>query len=39
LPNDQAALSPPDNKPRASIEYRGEIGVTKTKLEGVYFSE
>jgi uncharacterized protein (DUF1501 family) len=28
-----------DPKPLAPIEYRGEIGVTKTKLEGVFFSE
>ncbi len=28
-----------DPKPNAPIEYRGEIGITKTKLDGVYFSE
>ncbi|VTS05613.1 DUF1501 domain-containing protein [Tuwongella immobilis] len=28
-----------DPKPYAPIEYRGEIGVTKTKLDGVFFSE
>jgi uncharacterized protein (DUF1501 family) len=28
-----------DPKPNAPIEYRGEIGQTKTKLDGVYFSE
>jgi hypothetical protein len=28
-----------DPKPLAPIEYRGEIGTTKTKLPGVFFSE
>jgi len=28
-----------DPKPNAPIEYRGEIGITKTKLDGVFFSE
>ena len=28
-----------DPKPYAPIEYRGEIGTTKTKVEGVFFSE
>ena len=28
-----------DPKPNAPIEYRGEIGTTKTKLDGVLFSE
>ncbi|MFO0878088.1 MAG: DUF1501 domain-containing protein [Gemmataceae bacterium] len=28
-----------DPKPLAPIEYRGEIGVAKTKLPGVFFSE
>lgn len=28
-----------DPKPYAPVEYRGEIGVTKTKLDGVFFSE
>jgi hypothetical protein len=28
-----------DPKPYAPVEYRGEIGTTKTKLDGVFFSE
>src|SRR6266545_6771399 len=28
-----------DPKPNAPIEYRGEIGITKTKLDGVFLSE
>src|SRR4051812_24074616 len=28
-----------DPKPLAPIEYRGEIGTTKTNLAGVFFSE
>jgi uncharacterized protein (DUF1501 family) len=28
-----------DPKPNAPIEYRGEIGMVKTKLDGVYFCE
>jgi Protein of unknown function (DUF1501) len=28
-----------DPKPLAPIEYRGEMGVTKTKVDGVYFNE
>jgi len=28
-----------DPKPNAPIEYRGEMGVTKTNLEGVFFNE
>src|SRR6476619_6054638 len=28
-----------DPKPLAPIEYRGEMGITKTKLDGVFFNE
>jgi uncharacterized protein (DUF1501 family) len=28
-----------DPKPYAPVEYRGEIGTTKTKVDGVFFSE
>ena len=28
-----------DPKPEAPIEYRGPLGVTKTKLPGIVFSE
>lgn len=28
-----------DPKPLAPVEYRGDMGVVKTKLEGVYFNE
>ncbi|MCE9530325.1 MAG: DUF1501 domain-containing protein, partial [Planctomycetes bacterium] len=39
LPGGSAHQDTFDPKPNAPIEYRGEIGVTKTKLDGVFFSE
>jgi hypothetical protein len=39
LPGGMAHQDSFDPKPFAPIEYRGEIGTTKTKLEGVFFSE
>ncbi len=39
LPGGMAHQDSFDPKPYAPIEYRGEIGTTKTKVEGVFFSE
>jgi uncharacterized protein (DUF1501 family) len=39
LPGGSAHQDSFDPKPLAPIEYRGEIGTLKTKLEGVYFTE
>ena len=39
LPGGAAHQDTWDPKPNAPIEYRGEMGVIKTKLEGVYFNE
>ena len=39
LPGGMAHQESFDPKPYAPIEYRGEIGTTKTKVEGVFFSE
>src|SRR5207244_1806145 len=39
LPGGMAHQDSFDPKPFAPIEYRGEIGTTKTKVEGVFFSE
>jgi Protein of unknown function (DUF1501) len=39
LPGGMAHQDSFDPKPNAPIEYRGELGVTKTKLEGVFFNE
>jgi hypothetical protein len=39
LPGGMAHQDSFDPKPLAPIEYRGEIGTTRTKLEGVFFSE
>jgi len=39
LPGGAAHQETWDPKPNAPIEYRGEMGVVKTKLEGVYINE
>jgi hypothetical protein len=39
LPGGSAHQDSWDPKPNAPIEYRGEMGVIKTKLEGVFFNE
>lgn len=39
LPGGAAHQESWDPKPNAPIEYRGEMGIIKTKLEGVYFNE
>lgn len=39
LPGGMAHQESFDPKPYAPIEYRGEMGSIKTKLEGVYFNE
>lgn len=39
LPGGMAHQDSFDPKPLAPIEYRGEIGTVKTKLDGVYFGE
>ncbi len=39
LPGGMAHQDSFDPKPYAPVEYRGEIGTTKTKLDGVLFSE
>ena len=39
LPGGMAHQDSFDPKPFAPIEYRGDIGTTKTKVEGVFFSE
>jgi hypothetical protein len=39
LPGGMAHQDSFDPKPFAPVEYRGEIGTTKTKVEGVFFSE
>ncbi|QVL32966.1 DUF1501 domain-containing protein [Telmatocola sphagniphila] len=39
LPGGMAHQDSFDPKPTAPLEYRGEIGVTKTKIDGVYLSE
>ena len=39
LPGGMAHQDSFDPKPLAPIEYRGEIGTVKTKMEGVYFGE
>jgi uncharacterized protein (DUF1501 family) len=39
LPGGMAHQDSFDPKPYAPVEYRGEIGTTKTKVEGVFFSE
>ena len=39
LPGGAAHQETFDPKPNAPIEYRGEMGFIKTKLEGVYFNE
>ncbi len=39
LPGGMAHQDSFDPKPYAPVEYRGEIGTTKTKLEGVFFGE
>ena len=39
LPGGMAHQDSFDPKPNAPLEYRGEIGTIKTKLEGVFFSE
>jgi hypothetical protein len=39
LPGGMAHQDSFDPKPLAPIEYRGQIGSIKTRLEGVYFSE
>ena len=39
LPGGAAHQETWDPKPNAPIEYRGEMGFIKTKLEGVYFNE
>jgi uncharacterized protein (DUF1501 family) len=39
LPGGSAHQETWDPKPNAPIEYRGEMGFIKTKLEGVYFNE
>jgi uncharacterized protein (DUF1501 family) len=39
LPGGSAHQETWDPKPNAPIEYRGEMGHIKTKLEGVYFNE
>src|SRR5262245_30659217 len=39
LPGGMAHQDSFDPKPNAPIEYRGELGVTKTKLEGIFFNE
>src|SRR6202051_598738 len=39
LPGGMAHQDSFDPKPYAPIEYRGEVGITKTKLDGVFFCE
>ncbi|MEZ6142424.1 MAG: DUF1501 domain-containing protein [Zavarzinella sp.] len=39
LPGGMAHQESFDPKPNAPIEYRGEMGVIKTKLDGVFFNE
>jgi hypothetical protein len=39
LPGGMAHQDSFDPKPLAPIEYRGELGVIKTKLDGVFFNE
>ena len=39
LPGGSAHQDSWDPKPNAPIEYRGEMGVIKTKLDGVFFNE
>ncbi len=39
LPGGMAHQDSWDPKPLAPIEYRGELGVIKTKLDGVFFNE
>jgi hypothetical protein len=39
LPGGAAHQETWDPKPNAPIEYRGEMGIIKTKLEGVWFNE
>ncbi len=39
LPGGSAHQDTFDPKPLAPIEYRGEMGTVKTKLDGVYFNE
>jgi uncharacterized protein (DUF1501 family) len=39
LPGGMAHQDSWDPKPNAPIEYRGELGFIKTKLEGVFFNE
>jgi len=39
LPGGSAHQDSWDPKPNAPIEYRGEMGVIKTKLDGVYLNE
>jgi uncharacterized protein (DUF1501 family) len=39
LPGGMAHQDSFDPKPYAPVEYRGEIGTTKTKVEGVFLSE
>ncbi len=39
LPGGMAHQDSFDPKPYAPIEYRGEVGTTPTKLDGVFFSE
>jgi hypothetical protein len=39
LPGGMAHQDSFDPKPYAPVEYRGEIGTTKTKLDGVFLSE
>lgn len=39
LPGGSAHQDSWDPKPNAPIEYRGEMGVVKTKLDGVYLNE
>jgi uncharacterized protein (DUF1501 family) len=39
LPGGMAHQDSFDPKPYAPVEYRGEVGTTKTKLDGVFFSE
>jgi hypothetical protein len=39
LPGGMAHQDSFDPKPYAPVEYRGEIGTTKTKIDGIFFSE